>query len=117
MTNLHETNSFKIDELAGEYSGVENRFVIVNKKSETGIYTESGFLLKMNYSDCKNMINKLQNTEDLANNSKATEALKDDLDNLYETIEQTLHDERFGAYPNLVEALQKALWILQDIDV
>lgn len=52
-----------------------------------------------------------------SDNSEATEVLKNDLDNLYEVIENTLQDERFEAFPQLLEALQKAHWALQDIDL
>lgn len=50
-------------------------------------------------------------------NSEAKEVLQNDLDNLYEVIETTLQDERFEAFPKLLEALQKAHWALQDIDL
>lgn len=50
-------------------------------------------------------------------NSEAKQALQDDIYNLYEMIEQTLQDERFEAYPDLLEHLQKAHWALQDIDL
>ena len=49
--------------------------------------------------------------------SEAKEVLQNDLDNLYEVIELTLQDERFEAFPELIEALQKAHWKLQDIDL
>jgi hypothetical protein len=50
-------------------------------------------------------------------NLEAKEVLKNDLDNLYEVIENTLQDERFEAFPELIESLQKAHWKLQDIDL
>jgi hypothetical protein len=49
-------------------------------------------------------------------NLEAKEVLQNDLDNLYEMIENTLQDERFESFPQLLEALQKAHWALQDID-
>jgi hypothetical protein len=50
-------------------------------------------------------------------NLEAKEVLQNDLDNLYEMIENTLQDERFESFPQLLEALQKAHWALQDIDL
>ena len=50
-------------------------------------------------------------------NLEAKEILQNDLDNLYEMIENTLQDERFESFPQLLEALQKAHWALQDIDL
>jgi hypothetical protein len=50
-------------------------------------------------------------------NPEVKEVLQNDLDNLYEVIENTLQDERFEAFPQLLEALQKAHWALQDIDL
>ena len=37
-------------------------------------------------------------------NLEAKEALQNDLDNLYEMIENTLQDERFESFPQLLEA-------------
>jgi hypothetical protein len=50
-------------------------------------------------------------------NLEAKEILQNDLNNLYEMIENTLQDERFESFPQLLEALQKAHWALQDIDL
>jgi len=58
-----------------------------------------------------------QNNSTKTNNSEDKEVLQNDLDNLCEVIENTLQDERFEAYPELLEALQKAHWALQDIDL
>lgn len=63
--DLYETDSYKMDELTGAYSGVEKRFIIYHKPSESGIYDKHGFLVKLNYNDCKTMIDELQMVEDL----------------------------------------------------
>lgn len=62
--DLYETNDYKMDELTGEYSGVEKRFIIYHKPTESGIYDKHGFLVKLDYTNCKNMIDNLQMVED-----------------------------------------------------
>jgi hypothetical protein len=66
-TVLYETTDYKMDELAGCFC-IEKRFIIYCKKTDSGIYDKHSsysFLLRMNYSDCKNMIDELQMVEDL----------------------------------------------------
>ena len=58
-----------------------------------------------------------QNNSTKTDNPEVKEVLQNDLDNLYEVIENTLQDERFEAFPQLLEALQKAHWAIQDIDL
>lgn len=128
MTDLYETDIFKMDELAGEYSGVDNRFVIYNKETESGIYDKHGFLVKLNYTDCKNMIDNLtnsnktntmntQNNPTESDNSEAKTAFEGDLDNLYGTIEELLRDECLAAYPELNCALQDVNNLIEKLDI
>ena len=63
-TVLYETTDYKMDELAGEYSGVEKRFIIYHKTTDSGIYDKHSYLVKLNYNDCKAMIDDLQMVSD-----------------------------------------------------
>jgi hypothetical protein len=128
MTELYQTTDFKMDELTGDYSGTPNRFIIYCKKTDSGFYDKHGFLLKLNYTDCKNMINKLQQIEDSTpeNNQikpinfkqlQDKERFKGELDLLHGTIEELLRDDNLENYPELNCALQDVHSLIEKLDI
>ena len=117
-----------MDELAGDYAGTPNRFIIYCKKTKSGIYDKHSYFVKMNYNDCKNMIDELQAVEDSTpeNNQikpinfkqlQDKERFKGDLDYLHGQIEEMLRDEWLEAYPELNCALQDVSELIEKLDI
>jgi hypothetical protein len=127
-TVLYETTDYKMDELAGDYAGTPNRFIIYCKKTKSGIYDKHSYFVKMNYNDCKTMIDELQAVEDSTpeNNQikpidfkkmQDKERFKGDLDYLHGQIEELLRDEWFESYPELNNALQDVHSLIEKLDI
>jgi hypothetical protein len=127
-TVLYETTDYKMDELAGDYAGTPNRFIIYCKKTKSGIYDKHSYFVKMNYNDCKTMIDHLQAVENSTpeNNQikpidfkqlQDKQRFKGELDTLFGTIEELLRDDNLENYPELNCALQDVHSLIEKLDI